>query len=105
MLGAEAYQSPQFGKLFDEVLLRGGSETDVIGHRDGSNANRSHFFRQELRSNEVVVAATDLQEGDGKAVDVYLHVVRLASQNLRRGVDLYGDCVSTACKKEEIIRR
>ena len=88
MLGAEAYQSPQFGKLFDEVLLRGGSETDVIGHRDGSNANRSHFFRQELRSDEAVVAATNLQEGDGKAVHVYLRIVRLVRQHFRCGVYL-----------------
>ena len=97
MLGEEAYQSPQLGKLFDEVLFRDGAEPDVVGRSDGSNSHR-FVLRQELRRYEAVVAATNLQEGDGKAVDVHLHVVRLESQNLRRGVYLCGDSMSAACK-------
>ena len=85
----EAYHSPQLGEVFDEVLFRDGAEPDVVGGCDGSNFHRI-VLRQKLRRDEAVVAAANLQEGDGKAIDVHLHVVRLERQNLRRGVDLWG---------------
>ena len=53
----------------------------MVGAGDGnySNPNALHLtLRQELRYYEVVVAAANLQEGDGETVNVHGLVVRFA---------------------------
>ena len=85
------YHSPKVGQLLDKVRLWDGTEPFVARRRDGGHAQGPHALLQELRHDEAVVAAANLQESDGEAVDVHLRVVRLARQDL--GGSVYLLCI------------
>ena len=76
-----ACQSPQVGESLHKLLLRDWTKPYVIGAGDGKYTRANvllHTLLLELRHDKAMVAATNLQEGDGEAVDVHLRVVRLA---------------------------
>ena len=77
----QSYQRPKVGESLHKVLLRDRTKALVVGAGDGnySNPNVLHLtLLQELRYYEVVVAASNLQEGDGETVNVHGLVVRFA---------------------------
>ena len=71
-----AYQRPQIRKLFDKFAFWDGAKSNVVVSSDGGHPQWPNARRRKLRRNEAVIAAANLQEGNGEAVDVYLRVVR-----------------------------
>ena len=95
-----AYQSPEVGKLLDEVSRWDRTEAVVVGRGDSGHAQRPHTSLKKLPYDKTVIAAANLQEGDGEAVDVHLRIVGLARQNLGGGVDLCDGLKQTSAGSE-----